>query len=124
MDWPDSDYRLFIGNLGNEVTDLVLNNTFRRYNSFSKARVIRDKRSQKTKGYGFVSFMDEADYIRAYKEMNGKYIGNRPCKITASKWRERTVEGYEEKMLTNTIKDEDIHYEFKKSKIRKVAKPV
>lgn len=98
LDWPENDFRLFIGNLGNEVTDLVLSNTFRRYNSFYKARVIRDKRSQKTKGYGFVSFTEQADYIKAYMEMNGKYIGNRPCKITASKWRERTSEGYEQKI--------------------------
>jgi len=51
-DWPDGDYRLFVGNLGNEVTDTVLSNAFRKYSSFARAKVIRCKRSMKTKGYG------------------------------------------------------------------------
>ena len=38
-DWPDNDYRLFCGNIGNEVTDEVLANAFRKYHSFLRARV-------------------------------------------------------------------------------------
>ena len=38
-DWPDNDLRIFCGNLGNEVTDEVLANAFRKYPSFAKARV-------------------------------------------------------------------------------------
>jgi len=49
-EWPENDYRLFCGDLGNEVTDEVLSNGFRKYNSFLKARVIRDKRTGKSKG--------------------------------------------------------------------------
>src|SRR5690606_9235230 len=55
-DWPDNDFRVFCGDLGNEVTDEILANAFRKYPSFHKARVIRDKRTGKTKGYGFISF--------------------------------------------------------------------
>ena len=55
-------------------------------------QVIRDKRTSKTKGYGFVSFVRSEDYIRAMKEMNDQYIGNRPVKLTRSKWKERTLE--------------------------------
>ena len=38
-DWPDNDFRIFCGNIGNEVTDEVLAGAFRRYPSFCKARV-------------------------------------------------------------------------------------
>ncbi|MED6156661.1 hypothetical protein PIB30_016398 [Stylosanthes scabra] len=58
--------------------------------SFNMARVVRDKRSGKTKGYGFVSFADPSDLAVALKEMNGKYVGNRPIKLCKSKWKERT----------------------------------
>jgi RNA recognition motif-containing protein len=38
---------------------------------------VREKRTNKSKGFGFVSFMDVADFSKALREMNGKYIGNR-----------------------------------------------
>ena len=60
---------------------------FRKYQSFYKAKVIRDRRTGKTKGYGFVSIMDPNDFLKALKEMNNKYIGNRPVKLKASNWK-------------------------------------
>lgn len=65
------DYRIFCGDLGNDVTDEVLARVFGKFPSFQKARVIRDRRSNKTKGFGFVSFKDPVDFTRAMKEMNG-----------------------------------------------------
>jgi RNA recognition motif-containing protein len=53
-------------------------------------QVVRDKRTNKSKGYGFVSFLDGNDFAKAMREMNGKYIGNRPCKLRKSSWEERT----------------------------------
>lgn len=35
------DFRIFVGDLGNEVTDNMLANAFKQYPSFQKARVIR-----------------------------------------------------------------------------------
>ncbi|CAI8603287.1 unnamed protein product [Vicia faba] len=89
-EWPEDDYRLFCGDLGNEVNDDVLSKAFTRFPSFNMARVVRDKRTGKTKGYGFISFANPADLAAALKEMNGKYVGNRPIKLRKSKWRERT----------------------------------
>ncbi|XLU42045.1 hypothetical protein S245_036859, partial [Arachis hypogaea] len=89
-EWPENDHRLFCGDLGNEVNDDVLSKAFTRFPSFNMARVVRDKRSGKTKGYGFVSFADPSDLAVALKEMNGKYVGNRPIKLCKSKWKERT----------------------------------
>ncbi|KAI4327188.1 hypothetical protein L6164_019680 [Bauhinia variegata] len=89
-EWPENDHRLFCGDLGNEVNDDVLSKAFARFPSFNMARVVRDKRSGKTKGYGFVSFADTSDLAIALKEMNGKYVGNRPIKLCKSKWKERT----------------------------------
>ncbi|CAN1176790.1 RNA-binding protein 42, partial [Linum perenne] len=84
------DYRLFCGDLGNEVNDDVLSKAFSRFPSFNMAKVVRDKRTGKTKGYGFVSFSNITDLAAALKEMNGKYVGNRPIKLRKSNWKERT----------------------------------
>ncbi|KAJ3683582.1 hypothetical protein LUZ60_013809 [Juncus effusus] len=91
-EWPENDFRLFCGDLGNEVNDDVLTKSFARFPSFNMARVIRDKRTGKTKGYGFVSFSNPSDLAAAIKEMNGKYVGNRPIKLRKSNWKERTDE--------------------------------
>ena len=40
-------FRLFVGDLSNDVSDDVLANAFNKYTSFQKARVIRDRLSQK-----------------------------------------------------------------------------
>ena len=92
LDWDNNDYRIFCGDLGNEVTDDTLARVFSRYSSFQKARVVRDKNSKKTKGYGFVSFKDPNDFIRAMREINGKYVGNRPIKLRKSNWKDRNID--------------------------------
>ncbi|GKC19211.1 pentatricopeptide repeat-containing protein, partial [Tanacetum coccineum] len=95
------DYRLFCGDLGNEVNDDVLSKAFARFPSFNMAKVVRDKRTGKTKGYGFVSFANPTDLAGALKEMNGKYVGNRPIKLRKSNWKERTdVEALERQKAT------------------------
>ena len=65
------DFRIFVGDLGNEVSDDALLRAFSKYPSLLKARVIRDKKTKKTKGYGFVSFKEPQDYLKAMREMNG-----------------------------------------------------
>jgi len=84
--WPENDYRIFCGNMGNEVNDFILSNSFKKYASFAKAKVVRDKKTGKSKGFGFVSIMDEDDYVTAMKEMQGKYVGNRPVLLKRSQW--------------------------------------
>ncbi|KAH0891900.1 hypothetical protein HID58_054329, partial [Brassica napus] len=36
------------------------------------------------------NFLNPADLAAALKEMNGKYVGNRPIKLRKSSWKERT----------------------------------
>lgn len=66
-EWDPQDYRIFCGDLGNEVSDELLAKAFRKYPSFQKAKVIRDSRTNKSKGYGFVSFkvQDVSDFWRS-----------------------------------------------------------
>lgn len=72
-EWDPADFRVFCGDLGNDVSDDVLTRAFNRFPSFVKAKVVRDKRSNKSKGYGFVSFKDPQDFAKAIREMNGKF---------------------------------------------------
>lgn len=92
IEWDADDFRLFAGDLGNEVNDESLSRAFQKYPSFQKAKVLRDKRTGKTKGYGFVSFKSSEDFIKAMREMDGKYVGNRPIKLRKSNWKDRNLD--------------------------------
>lgn len=96
-EWDPDDYRVFCGDLGNDVTDELLQSTFEKYPSFVKAKVVRDKRTSKSKGYGFISFKDPLDYARAIKEWDGKYLGCRPIKLRKSVWRDRSIDNRKNK---------------------------
>jgi hypothetical protein len=50
------DFRMWCGDLGNDVTDELLAKAFSVYPSFQKAKVIRDIQTKKSKGYGFLRF--------------------------------------------------------------------
>ncbi|GAB7344502.1 hypothetical protein MBLNU457_2335t1 [Dothideomycetes sp. NU457] len=80
LEWGNH-HRLFVGNLAGEVTDESLLKAFSKFPSVQKARVVRDKRTTKSKGFGFVSLADADDFFNAAKEMNGKYIGSHPVLV-------------------------------------------
>lgn len=47
--------------------------------------------------YGFVSFKDPSDFTRAIKELNGKYVGSRPIKLSKSSWKDRNIDQVKQK---------------------------
>lgn len=84
VEWDPTQFRIMVGNLAGEVTDDSLTKAFAQY-GVSKARVIREKRTTKSKGFGFVAFYDGEQGFKAAREMVGKYIGSHPVTIQRSK---------------------------------------
>ncbi|KAJ1745906.1 hypothetical protein LPJ58_005904 [Coemansia sp. RSA 1591] len=91
-EWPTDDYRLFAGDLGPEVTDEVLQQSFGKFRSLQRVQVICEKATGKSRGYGFLSFGDADDFFAAWKEFNGKYVGSRPIKLRKSTWKDRNAD--------------------------------
>ncbi|OBA24017.1 hypothetical protein METBIDRAFT_16404, partial [Metschnikowia bicuspidata var. bicuspidata NRRL YB-4993] len=79
--WDPKHFRLFVGNLGDDATDDILAAAFSKYASVSKVRVPIDAKTRTNRGYGFVAFASADDYLKAFKEMNGKYVGLRPVQL-------------------------------------------
>ncbi|KAH0985867.1 hypothetical protein GBA52_013044 [Prunus armeniaca] len=76
------DYTIFVGDLASDVTDYMLQETFRaRFPSCKGAKVVIDRLTGRTKGYGFVKFGDESEQLRAMTEMNGVLCSTRPMRI-------------------------------------------
>ncbi|XP_024992739.1 polyadenylate-binding protein RBP45-like isoform X2 [Cynara cardunculus var. scolymus] len=70
------------GDLAADVTDYTLQETFRaHYPSVKGAKVVTDRLTGRTKGYGFVKFGDESEQVRAMTEMNGRLCSTRPMRI-------------------------------------------
>ncbi|KAK7262527.1 hypothetical protein RJT34_30101 [Clitoria ternatea] len=79
------DHSIFVGDLAPDVTDFLLQETFRtHYPSVKGAKVVTDPVTGRSKGYGFVKFSDEAQRNRAMTEMNGVYCSTRPMRISAA----------------------------------------
>ncbi|XWS12821.1 hypothetical protein CRYUN_Cryun37aG0123200 [Craigia yunnanensis] len=76
------DFTIFVGDLAADVTDYMLQETFRaRFSSMKGAKVVIDRLTGHTKGYGFVRLGDETEYNRAMTEMNGVFCSSRPMRI-------------------------------------------
>ncbi|XP_074292513.1 polyadenylate-binding protein RBP47B'-like [Silene latifolia] len=84
---PDAgpDHSIFVGDLAPDVSDYLLQETFRAlYPSVRGAKVVTDPSTGRSKGYGFVKFADEMERNRAMTEMNGQYCLSRPMRISAA----------------------------------------
>ncbi|TVU16206.1 hypothetical protein EJB05_39758 [Eragrostis curvula] len=85
------DYTIFVGDLAADVTDYLLQETFRvHYPSVKGAKVVTDKLTMRSKGYGFVKFGDPAEQARAMTEMNGMLCSSRPMRIGPAASRKTT----------------------------------
>uniref|UniRef100_A0A7N0RG45 RRM domain-containing protein n=1 Tax=Kalanchoe fedtschenkoi TaxID=63787 RepID=A0A7N0RG45_KALFE len=79
------EYTIFVGDLAPDVSDYLLQETFRQhYPSVKGAKVVTDKLTGRAKGYGFVKFGDESEQQRAMTEMNGQLCSSRPMRIGAA----------------------------------------
>eukprot|EP00956_Cyclotella_meneghiniana_P042235 scaffold248396_cov65-Cyclotella_meneghiniana.AAC.2 len=96
--WPENDFRLFVGNLPKDLKQHQLEAAFAKYPSFQMARIIYDKpkvikpgmnEEGISRGYGFVSVLDPKDCARAIREMDQSWLGSRPIKVKRSEWKER-----------------------------------
>lgn len=84
---PDAgpEHSIFVGDLAPDVTDYLLQETFRaQYPSVRGAKVVTDPNTGRSKGYGFVKFLDENERNRAMTEMNGVFCSTRPMRISAA----------------------------------------
>ncbi|KAE8227348.1 hypothetical protein CF319_g167 [Tilletia indica] len=109
LEWDPNHKQLFVGDLGNDVTDDILKKAFEKYPTFVKAKVVRKKADDKSKGYGFVSFSDPEDFLKAWKEMDGKYVGSRPIRIKKADNNVRPVVigARKDKFLSSNAKHEE-----------------
>lgn len=75
---------LYVGNLPWNTTSDDLSNFFRQYGEVVSSRIITDRETGRSRGFGFVEVEDnEAE--RLTQELNGKEFGGRPLTVNEAK---------------------------------------
>lgn len=72
--------KLFVGNLSWNVDDAQLEEVFRQYGEVESARVITDRDTGRSRGFGFVE-MDAPDINAVISALNGREIDGRPIRV-------------------------------------------
>ncbi len=85
---------IYVGNLSYETRDRDLDQLFASFGRVNSARVIVDKDSNRSKGFGFVEMEDAAEAQRAIAELNGAELQGRALKVNEAKPRENRSRRY------------------------------
>ena len=76
---------IYVGNLSYDTTDKDLESLFGKYGSVASARVIMDKLSGKSKGFGFVEMPDNTEALKAIEQSNGQDLQGRKLRVNESR---------------------------------------
>ena len=84
--------KLYVGNLSYTTNDSTLNDLFSPFGQVESARVITDRDSGASKGFGFVE-MSNADAQKAMGALNGREIDGRAIRVNEAKPQENRSGG-------------------------------
>ena len=77
--------KLYVGNLSWHTTDESLRQAFERFGSVTDARVVTDRETGRSRGFGFVTFAQDDDAGSAVSGMDGAQLDGRPIKVSEAK---------------------------------------
>jgi len=76
---------LYVGNLLFNVSENDLRNAFEQFGQVTEVRLIMDKFSGKSKGFGFIEMPSKDEAEKAIGEMNGKEFMGRALNVNEAK---------------------------------------
>ncbi len=77
--------KLYVGNLPYSTDDSSLQNMFEGAGSVASARVIVDRATGRSKGFGFVEMNSDDDAAKAISQIDGKEIDGRKVRVSEAK---------------------------------------
>ena len=100
--------KIYVGNLPFSVTLDKLKELFSSYGEIDDAIVITNKYTGRSRGFGFVSFVNDADAERAIAEMNKKVIEERELNVKEAKpLEERSKEEQPKEEFKEKVQEEE-----------------
>ncbi|XP_030975903.1 28 kDa ribonucleoprotein, chloroplastic [Quercus lobata] len=80
--YPETEYKLFVGNLSWSVTSESLTQAFQEYGNVVGARVLYDGETGRSRGYGFVCFSTKSEMDTALESLNGVELEGRGMRVS------------------------------------------
>lgn len=77
--------KLYVGNLPYSVDDQVLQSEFEKFGQVESARVITDRETGRSKGFGFVEMSSEDEANSAIEQLNGQPMAGRNVTVSIAK---------------------------------------
>jgi RNA recognition motif-containing protein len=77
--------RLFVGNLPYTADDEALRNMFSQVGEVASASIIIDRMSGRSKGFGFVEMVNDADATKAVETLNGQEVDGRKIVVNEAR---------------------------------------
>jgi len=76
---------IFVAGLSYQITDADLKELFEEYGEVSSAKIITDRETRRSKGYGFVEMTIEEDGQRAIEELNEAEYDGRTLSVSVAR---------------------------------------
>ena len=73
--------KLFVGGLSWNTTDAGLSEAFQQFGEITEAKVIMDRDTGRSRGFGFITFTNDEDALNAINAMNGTNLEGRTIKV-------------------------------------------
>ena len=73
--------KLYVGNLSWNTSEDGLKTAFSSFGTLKSVRIITDRETGQSKGFGFVEFDKDADCATAMSKMHGSRLDGRPLKV-------------------------------------------
>lgn len=84
---------IYVGNLPYSTTDADLEAMFQPFGSVQSAKVIFDRETQRSKGFGFVEMASSDDGNKAIEALNGNEVGGRQLRVNEARPRTDNFRG-------------------------------
>ncbi len=76
---------IYVGNLPYSITEDELRAAFERYGAVSSAKIVIDRETGRSKGFGFVEMPDQDEAEAAVKALDGAPLNGRPARVNPAK---------------------------------------
>ncbi|TLM35467.1 RNA-binding protein [Acinetobacter baumannii] len=83
----DVEYRCFVGGLAWATTDRSLEEAFSQYGEIVDSKIINDRETGRSRGFGFVTFKEEEGLRAAIEGMNGQSLDGRNITVNEAQSR-------------------------------------